>query len=217
MSIFVYIHFCLYLATEWQKLFEGLIKYYCKLFWRMFLKINFVLKRIVFIIMLRWQSQESLHALSLAFVSEKLTSSPNPDSVDFYNLSLSWNMHLKYSCYHSDNIDPAIAVFESLTCTLIVYNLSLCAGSQPPGKTDWLPPQVTGLLYWDQKLPWPSQVTQLLHPGAVWTIQLHHGRPLQGDKRGEMSLGVGWPDSSPLSYMPSDGHIHGPLLTHAFL
>lgn len=91
---------------------------------------------------------------------------------------------------------------------LIIYDLSVCpprAGSQPPGKAHRLPPQVTGLLNGDQKLPRPSQAAHLLHLGAVWTIQLHHGCPLQGAHRGEMSSGVGRPDSSPLYHRPSDG------------
>lgn len=50
--------------------------------------------------------------------------------------------------------------------------LSVCppppaAGSPPPGKADRLPPQVTGLLDGNQKLPRPSQAAHLLHPGAV--------------------------------------------------
>lgn len=59
--------------------------------------------------------------------------------MDFYNLSLSWNIHFNYLCYHSDNIDPAIAVFESLTCTLMVYNLSVPAANLQEKLTDFLP------------------------------------------------------------------------------
>lgn len=127
----------------------------------MFLKINFELKRIVFISMLQWQSQESLHALSLAFVLEKLTSSPDPNSVDFYNLSLLWNMHLNYLCYHSDNIDPAIAVFESLTCTLIVYNLSLCR--QPTSRKNW---PTSSPSYWTALLRSKASMTLPSYPAT---------------------------------------------------
>lgn len=155
----------------------------------------------------------------LAFVWDKLCLSPDRCSVGFYNRSLSWDMHSKHLWYHSDNIDPLICVFSSLTCALIIHNLSyslspsvslslslfLCDGSQPARKTDRLPPQVTGLLHWDQKLPRPSQDTRLLHPGAVRTIRLRHDCPLQGSMRGQMSSGVRWPDSS-LSHRPGNGH-----------
>lgn len=88
----------------------------------------------------------------LAFVWDKLCLSPDRYSAGSYNLSLWWNMHSKHLWYHSDNIDPLICAFSSLTCALIIHNpffplslfpsrcpsLSLSLCWQPTCRKNWL-------------------------------------------------------------------------------
>ena len=127
---------------------------------------------------------------------------PDHYSLGFCYLYLLWNMLWNHLWYHIENIYPVIPVSgirlwlhcDARPVQLITIYLSVCpppppppAGSPPPGKADRLPPQVTGLLDGNQKLPRPSQAAHLLHPGAVWAIQPHHGRRLQVAHRGEMS------------------------------
>jgi len=152
----------------------------------------------------------------LAFVQEKFY---HPDPFVSYNLFLWWNMFSYYLWYHSENIYPATSVFSNrhIVMSDCYHWLPLCvfplpAGSQPPGTLDRLPPQVTGLLHGDQKLPRPPQAAHLLHPGAEWALQPRHGRHGPSGHRGEMS--AGGPGRTPPS---PQAHIHGPLLTHAFL
>lgn len=116
--------------------------------------------------------------------------------------------------------DNLLRIFSSWWGCEVIFHLSLSlsvsANSQPSGKAHRLPPQVTGLFDGDQKLPRPSQGSVLLHSGAVWALQPHHGRPWQGAHGGEMSS-QRRPGSSLVSQARPWAEIRGLLLTHAFL
>lgn len=87
---------------------------------------------------------------------------------------------------------------------LLALTLSSSANSEPPGKADRLPPQVTRLLNGDQKLPRAAQAAQLLRSGAVRALQTRHGGPRQGAHP--------WKMSSAEDLAQTHGH-----LSHAFL
>lgn len=84
----------------------------------------------VFISMFHWESRKSLLCSPCCWLLlwKSWAYHPDPDSVEFYNLCLLWNMLSNYSWYHSENIDPVISVFENQTRT-VNHLRSFCVSS----------------------------------------------------------------------------------------